>query len=79
MLAFEVIAVPNITRRVGIRAIQRVAAVIQVPAYLMVPVLSIARVAGLPVTILSLVLLCTCYACTSLVGACHCRKRRPQR
>ena len=70
MLLFDALAVPNLTPQVGIRAYQRVGAVLQVLAYMMVPMLSTASVAGLPIPTLSLVLLFTCYACTNSVGTC---------
>lgn len=69
MLMFDALAVPNLTPRMGISAYQRVGAALQIPAYMMIPMISTASVAGLPVTILSVVLLFTCYACTNSVGA----------
>lgn len=69
-MLFEALAVPNLIPRTGVRAYQRVGAIAQVPAYMMIPALSTASASGLPVTALSLVLLFTCYACASSVSAC---------
>eukprot|EP00904_Undaria_pinnatifida_P005739 jgi/Undpi1/2295/HiC_scaffold_13.g05679.m1 len=66
LLVLEMVAVPTVLPRMGIKAYQRVGSIIHVPAYMLIPMLSSRdNAAGLPVAAASLILLCTCYFCTN--------------
>ena len=72
VLLFEIAAVPYLTPWLGVKLSQRLGSLFEVPIYFLLPLVSRMGGDGLPVTLVMVVLLFTCYVCTNSVSACGC-------
>ena len=69
MLALETLVVPYVTPRVGVKRSQRIGSMIEVPIYILLPMLSrAANSDGIPIFVASVTLLVICYAGSNAVG-----------
>lgn len=72
VLVFEIFAVPNITPRLGVRNAQRMSSVLEVPVYLLIPIISLLDGESTAATFASIFLVFTCYVSSNLVSTFLC-------
>lgn len=68
VLAFEIIAVPNLTPRLGVRMSQRLGSIFEIPVYFLIPLISRVNGAEFPVDVAAVILLFTCYVTSNSVS-----------